>query len=144
MDLPKKNSSLNRKTKTSLTNKNDKVIKTDDKCGKKRTDKNMMDILERVEDKTNESLTSENELRTVTSMVQKWGNSLAIRIPKDMADHIAISQGSAIKIIETKSGLKIVPSKPKFEFTLEDLLSQCKPENRHETVDFGIVGKELF
>lgn len=143
MDSPKKNSSLNRKT--SLTNKNDKVTKTSDKREKKRTDENMMGLLEREKvAKTNESLTNENELRTVTSMVQKWGNSLAIRIPKDMADHIAISQGSAIKIIETKNGLKIVPSKPKFEFTLEELLSQCKPENRHETVDFGIVGKELF
>lgn len=142
MELPEKNSSLN--PKTSLTNKDDNVTNTSDNWSKKRADITMsMDLIER-EININESLTNENELRTVTSMVQKWGNSLAIRIPKDMADNIAISQGTAIKIIETKNGLEIVPSKPKFEFTLEELLSRCKPENRHETVEFGIVGKELF
>lgn len=142
MKSPKKNSSLNRRT--SLTNNNDNVTKTSDEHGKKRNDVNMSkELLER-EANLKESLTNENESRTVTSMVQKWGNSLAIRIPKDMADSIALSQGSAIEIIKTKNGLEIVPSKPKFEFTLEELLSQCKPENRHETVEFGIVGKELF
>lgn len=27
---------------------------------------------------------------------------------------------------------------------LSEILSQCKPENRHETIDFGIEGKELI
>ena len=142
MKLPKTNSSLNRTT--SSTNKNDNVAKIKFKHGIKRTDAKMgINVIER-EFNSNESLANNNELRTVTSMVQKWGNSLAIRIPKDLADNIAMTQGTAVNIIETKNGLEIVPSKPKFEFTLEDLLSQCKPENRHETVEFGIVGKELF
>jgi antitoxin MazE len=87
-----------------------------------------------------------NELavRTVTSSVQKWGNSLAVRIPKDMAENKAFEQGTAVEIIETADGLKIVLKKKKIEYQLADLLSQCKPENCHETIDFGVAGKELI
>jgi antitoxin MazE len=33
-------------------------------------------------------------------------------------------------------------SKP--EYTLEELLEQCKPDNKHEEIDFGIEGNELI
>lgn len=32
----------------------------------------------------------------------------------------------------------------KKEYTLEELLEQCNPEDRHEEIDFGIEGRELI
>ena len=29
-------------------------------------------------------------------------------------------------------------------YTLEELLENCRPENRHEPIEFGIAGKELI
>lgn len=82
--------------------------------------------------------------QAVTSSVQKWGNSLAVRIPKHMADHKALQQGSTVEISETEDGLKIVLKEQKAQYTLAELLSQCKPENRHNAIDFGVAGKELI
>lgn len=84
------------------------------------------------------------ETKAVSSTVQKWGNSLAVRIPKEIADHKAFTQGKAVEITETEDGVKIVLKKRKVEYTLEELLSQCKPESRHEEINLGIVGEELI
>ncbi|MDQ0214526.1 antitoxin component of MazEF toxin-antitoxin module [Oikeobacillus pervagus] len=53
----------------------------------------------------------EETTRAVTSKVQKWRNSLAIRIPKEMANHKAFNQGTVVEIIEIDDGLKIVLNK---------------------------------
>lgn len=90
------------------------------------------------------SIPNEMITQVVTSSVQKWGNSLAVRIPKHMADHKAFQQGSTVEISETEDGLKIVLKKQKAQYTLAELLSQCKPENRHDKIDFGKAGKELI
>lgn len=39
----------------------------------------------------------------------KWGNSLAVRIPKDIADELGIKEGSQGLITKEKDGLKIIP-----------------------------------
>jgi len=79
----------------------------------------------------------------VTTKVQKWGNSLAVRIPKELADKLNIEQGSDIEMKETNRGIEIIPKKRKP--TLEELLSQITPENRHDEIDFGKpVGRELI
>lgn len=78
----------------------------------------------------------------MTTTVQKWGNSLAIRIPSAIAERISIQQGSEIEFNVGEHGVTLVPKKKKP--TLEDLLSRCTPENRHEEIDFGIVGRELI
>jgi antitoxin MazE len=78
----------------------------------------------------------------MTTTVQKWGNSLGVRIPQAIAERYAIEKGSEIEFDPTEQGVLLVPKKKKP--TLSELLSQCKPENRHEYIDFGSVGKELF
>ncbi|RYL93511.1 AbrB/MazE/SpoVT family DNA-binding domain-containing protein [Sporolactobacillus sp. THM7-4] len=80
---------------------------------------------------------------TLESTVQKWGNSLAIRIPSVVAEQIEIKQGSTMELnVLDNQELRLVKKKRKP--TLQELLSQCKPENRHEEIDFGIVGRELI
>lgn len=81
-----------------------------------------------------------------TVIAQKWGNSLGIRIPKEAADRIGIEQGSEIELYVSGSEniITLKPKKTKKKYTLEELLSQITPENRHKEIDFGIEGRELF
>jgi antitoxin MazE len=80
---------------------------------------------------------------TMSTTVQKWGNSLGIRIPSQIAEQIAVGQGSEVDlVVGDDHTLIVIPKKKKP--TLEELLAQCKPENRHDEIDFGIEGKELF
>ena len=78
------------------------------------------------------------------SNIQKWGNSLAIRIPKSFADEIHLVQGSQIDITLHEDKLQITPIKEK-QFTLEQLLSGVTKDNLHEEIDTGSpVGKEIW
>ncbi|MEM8777843.1 MAG: AbrB/MazE/SpoVT family DNA-binding domain-containing protein [Cyanobacteria bacterium P01_G01_bin.49] len=53
--------------------------------------------------------------------VAKWGNSLAIRIPKNIADKINLKEGTAISIDVTNNIIIITPKTPKY--TLNELLA---------------------
>ena len=76
--------------------------------------------------------------------VQKWGNSLAICIPKELADEIGLEVGSEVELRVVNGCLKIYPpGTPRY--TLEELVAQITPENRHEEWDIGPpVGKEIW
>lgn len=88
----------------------------------------------------------EVEIMSMATTVQKWGNSLAIRIPKDIAERVEINQGSEmeIKVVGNEGTITLVPKKQLKKYSLEELLAQCKPENRHSEIDFGIEGNELI
>lgn len=80
---------------------------------------------------------------TINTRVQKWGNSLGIRIPQKLARKIALYDGSEVKILERENTILIVPiaSEP----TLDELLSRITEDNRHNEIDFGNPsGNELF
>ena len=77
------------------------------------------------------------------TVVQKWGHSLALRIPKTMAEHIKVKEGVAVDIREDGDTLFIRPTKAKA--TLKELLAKVKPENLHgETKTGHPVGKEVW
>ncbi|MEI0739396.1 AbrB/MazE/SpoVT family DNA-binding domain-containing protein [Paenibacillus sp. JTLBN-2024] len=65
--------------------------------------------------------------------VQKWGNSLGIRIPKSLALKVGLEEGSEIDL-DVENGHLVI--KPK-STTLEELLTQVTPENLHEEVSTG-------
>lgn len=81
-----------------------------------------------------------------TVIAQKWGNSLGIRIPKEAADRLGISQGSEIElhVVGSENIIKLKPKKAKKNYTLGELLSQITPDNQHDEVDFGTEGRELI
>ena len=61
-------------------------------------------------------------------VIKKWGNSLAARIPKVIADMIQLKKDQTVTI-EAKDGrIIITPVREKKEYYLEDLLSQCNPK----------------
>ena len=76
--------------------------------------------------------------------VQKWGNSLAIRIPNGFAKEMAIFQDSPIEIIFREGELVVRPvMKP--TYMLEELLADITPENLHGEWNTGeAVGNEVW
>ncbi len=76
--------------------------------------------------------------------VQKWGNSLALRIPKPLADEIGLRDNSPVQLSLHDRQLVIIPVlKP--AFSLEALLTQVTEVNRHGEVLTGpAVGGEAW
>jgi len=78
-----------------------------------------------------------------TQKIRKWGNSLAVRIPQTLAQEAGLIEGSPVTV-RVDSG-KLVISRRKRKYRLEDLLDQITPENQPELVDWGPpVGKEIW
>lgn len=76
--------------------------------------------------------------------IQKWGNSLALRIPKSFAVESKIKQGSTVEV-SLESGKIIVFPVAEPEFLLDDLLAKVTAENLHGEIDTGSsVGKEAW
>lgn len=60
--------------------------------------------------------------------VQKWGNSLGIRIPKRIAEQINLHQGTLVNL-EIEDGRLIIES-PRYD--LETMLKNINPKNKHQ------------
>lgn len=76
--------------------------------------------------------------------IQKWGNSLAVRVPRSMAQKLALKVGSTIAMREEKKTI-IIRAAPKARTSLKELIALIRPENIHEEVDWGKpVGKEIW
>jgi len=76
--------------------------------------------------------------------IQKWGNSLALRIPKSFAIESKIEQGSTVEV-SLESGKIIVFPVAEPDFSLNELLAKVTAENLHGEIDTGgSVGKEAW
>ena len=76
--------------------------------------------------------------------VQRWGNSLALRIPSSFAAETHISEGSQVELT-LKSGSLVVKPVVRKQHSLADLLKRITPSNRHEAVGTGrAVGQEAW
>ena len=76
--------------------------------------------------------------------IQKWGNSLALRIPKSFAVESKIGQGSTVEV-SLENGKIIVFPVAEPEFSLNELLAKVTAENLHGEVETGnSVGQEVW
>jgi antitoxin MazE len=76
--------------------------------------------------------------------VQKWGNSLGVRIPRSLAEQIGLGAGTEVSLSAKDGELVVKPALPK-RLNLEDLLAGVTDENLHSSVDTGeAVGLEIF
>jgi antitoxin MazE len=76
--------------------------------------------------------------------IQKWGNSLALRIPKSFAAETHLEQGTLVEVSLHDGKLLVTPL---FQpaITLEELLMHVTPQNLHREVDTGpAVGGEVW
>jgi antitoxin MazE len=75
--------------------------------------------------------------------IAKWGNSLAVRIPQNLAEQAGLSQGAPIEVTASRGKLVIVPKIP--EYDIKELVRKITKENRHDLLDWGPpVGKEIW
>ena len=76
--------------------------------------------------------------------IQKWGNSLGVRIPKNVAHDARIHEGSSVELSVEEGRLIIAPRKER-KYTLKELVDKITPENMHGETDWGPpVGKEAW
>jgi antitoxin MazE len=83
----------------------------------------------------------------MTTRVRKWGNGLAIRIPKALATEIGLSENAEVELSSDRGRLVITPLKRtrKRKYSLKEMLRGITPENLHGEIDFGPpVGKEIW
>jgi antitoxin MazE len=74
--------------------------------------------------------------------VQKWGNSLAVRIPKSYSMEAGLHAGAAVELSLVKGTLVLRPITPQ-PLTLDELLRGITDENIPGEWDTGpAVGKE--
>ncbi len=76
--------------------------------------------------------------------IKKWGNSLALRIPKALAQEAGLHYGLSVELSLVDGKLVIAPIEhPKLD--LETMLAQITEDNLHSEVDFGpAVGTEVW
>lgn len=77
--------------------------------------------------------------------VQRWGNSLAVRIPTD-AKACNLAEGTELEVRNEKGNVVLVPERPRWRrYTLGDLVGQITKRNRHKLADFGRpIGREVW
>ena len=77
------------------------------------------------------------------AQVVRWGNSLAVRIPKAVAEQVRLQEGDPILIEALDGHVELHPSEriP----SLEQLVARITPENRHKETEWGRDrGKEII
>jgi len=76
--------------------------------------------------------------------VQKWGNSLALRIPKPYAEEVGLRPDTPVEV-SLQQGKLVVSRAEVFAFSLQELLQGITPQKLHREVDTGTaVGNEAW
>ncbi|HAM34469.1 MAG TPA: AbrB/MazE/SpoVT family DNA-binding domain-containing protein [Elusimicrobia bacterium] len=80
----------------------------------------------------------------MTTTIQKWGNSLALRIPISLAKDIHLHQGSVVDIAVVEGRMVLKP-KGERRVSLAQMLKGITKTNRHSEQDWGgVFGQEVL
>lgn len=80
----------------------------------------------------------------MNATVQKWGNSLALRIPGPLAKDVHLQQGSVVELVVIE-GEMVVKPKGQRKYSLSQLLKGMTKNNRHSEQDWGgEMGQEIW
>lgn len=78
------------------------------------------------------------------SRVRTWGHSLAVRIPRHLADAVGLRDQSMVEMVPEDGHLVLRPVSAPGP-TLEELVSGITDANRHAEVDYGpLAGAEAW
>lgn len=81
--------------------------------------------------------------KPVKGKIIQSGNSLALRIPSEVAKMYGLSKGAEVSIDTEKHGFKVSPTQE--EIKLYQLVSLINDNNRHEVEDWGVPeGREVW
>ena len=67
--------------------------------------------------------------------VARWGNSLALRIPRSVAAKSRLTEGVEVELAAKADGLVVRRSAP--SYSLSALLAGVRPSNRHVEISTG-------
>jgi antitoxin MazE len=77
------------------------------------------------------------------SQVKKWGNSLALRIPKSFAIEAGLQEDAVVDLVLVEGKLVVTP-RPE-PISLEKLLAGITTDNLHGEQDLGgPIGREVW
>jgi antitoxin MazE len=80
----------------------------------------------------------------MNTTIQKWGNSLAVRLPKNLATDAHLAQGVEIQLVPTNEGLLLKPTR-KRRYRLSHLVAGITRKNLHSEMHWGpAVGREIL
>ena len=80
----------------------------------------------------------------MNATVQKWGNSLALRIPRSLARDVHLQQGSVVEVAVIEGSMVVHP-KGKRKYSLAGFLKAITKANCHEQQDWGKpMGREAW
>ncbi len=76
--------------------------------------------------------------------IQKWGNSLGVRLPKQLAEKQSLKVGTKVLVTETKTGVSIEVIKQK-PLSLAEMVKNISATNLHSETEWGAsVGNESW
>ena len=75
--------------------------------------------------------------------IAKWGTGLGLRVPRAIADRLGLTEGARVEIEAADDG-RIIITRSRRRFTLDELLAEMTPEREHNLEDDGPQGEELI
>ena len=82
---------------------------------------------------------------TMETTIQKWGNSLAVRLPKELAKKLKLQEGSAVLVAEDSKRRIIIKHTSQKKIRLIDLVAKIDRSNAHREIEWGArQGKEAW
>ncbi len=70
------------------------------------------------------------------TQLAKWGHSLAVRIPKAVAESARLREGDDVSLAVGRDGAVVIRTARR-KYSLEELVSRITATNRHEETDWG-------
>jgi antitoxin MazE len=76
-------------------------------------------------------------------VISKWGNSLGLRVPRDIAARLGLTEGARVDVEASDDG-RIVITRSRRRFTLDELLAGMTPDKQHGSNDDPPLGEEII
>jgi len=79
----------------------------------------------------------------VQVLLAKWGNSLGLRVPRDIAARLGLTEGARVDVEASEDG-RIIITRSRRRFTLDELLAGMTPDKEHPSSDDAPRGEEII
>lgn len=73
----------------------------------------------------------------MTTTIQKWGNSCAVRLPQEMLRKFNLQAGHEVEILDNGKGALSIVRVPQRERSLSELVARITQDNVHAAIDWG-------
>jgi antitoxin MazE len=78
------------------------------------------------------------------TQVAKWGNSLAVRIPRAIVKDAGLAEGDRLSLDLAADGTIVLRSSRR-KYSLDELVAGISKKNRHRETNWGVPrGKEVW